>query len=70
MAQDENKNDVDDAQSYYYDKGAAEAKHGGDSANPSSLTDQPNENERAAAERGYEDQKQAEATAEAQKENE
>lgn len=56
-----------DAEGHFYDKGAAEAKYGSSTANPTSLIDRPSEAEQAAAQRGYEDQKQAERIADAVK---
>jgi hypothetical protein len=54
----ENKNSSsNDASQYYHDKGMAHAKYGGNG--PEGLFDHPNDNERAAYQRGYENQKLA-----------
>jgi hypothetical protein len=49
-----------DAEGHYYEKGRDQAKRGSSTANPTSLIDRPSEAEQAAAQRGFEDQKQAE----------
>jgi hypothetical protein len=49
-----------DAEANYYEKGRAQQKHGSSTANPTSLIDRPSKAERDAAQRGYEDQRQAE----------
>ena len=49
-----------DAEGHYYEKGRSQAKHGSSTANPTSLIDRPSKSEQAAAQRGFEDQKQAE----------
>jgi hypothetical protein len=49
-----------DAEAHNYERGRAQRKHGSSTANPTSLIDRPSKAEQEAAQRGYEDQRQAE----------
>ena len=63
MAENEDNdsgNGQDSAESQSYKAGKASAKYGSDSSDQSGITNHPDQAEHDAAERGYEDQTQAE----------